>query len=453
MARLATRALGLAILILAAGLIAPTHAQPDPRLFEATGFRVDDDVIWDFFQRRGGTRTFGNAISRTATLGGVPTQLFERFVVQRLGDRATVLNALDAGWLDTSDLLGEPLPPVDPALVRLAPNAASPDYGSALKDLVDRAVPNELDGLPVRFRDAFANTVTEADAFPTGGANTALLPLFNVEVWGLPTSAPLRDGATPERVYLRFQHGLLRFTAACRCTETVPVGARLKAVLTGEVPAPGSRLASQYDRTAHVGPRDPALLPDSDLANAFRPSTESAPVAVATSEPSARPAPAVPEGPNPRDIILTQDEVGVDGKPVLSDAGKDPRGSWIRRRWERKRETLAVNTGPTVADNTIWIANDVESAHAIFAEEAARDDFPEAGDKREGSFPFKIDKLGDEISAMSACEKCSDQRLNLHHRIVARKGRVVSVMYLFGRDNVIDQKMATWFVAQVLLRI
>jgi len=47
----------------------------DPRFFSQTGFRVDTDAFWDFFQKRGGVRTFGYPVSRQFKLDGFPVQI------------------------------------------------------------------------------------------------------------------------------------------------------------------------------------------------------------------------------------------------------------------------------------------------------------------------------------------------------------------------------------------
>ena len=74
-------------------------AQPtDPRFFSQTGFRVDTDAFWSFFQDRGGVRTFGYPVSRTFKLDGFPVQIFQRDVVQLRPDGGVhTLNLLDAG--------------------------------------------------------------------------------------------------------------------------------------------------------------------------------------------------------------------------------------------------------------------------------------------------------------------------------------------------------------------
>ena len=44
----------------------------DPRFFSQTGFRVDTDAFWSFFQARGGVRTFGATENASPCACGVP---------------------------------------------------------------------------------------------------------------------------------------------------------------------------------------------------------------------------------------------------------------------------------------------------------------------------------------------------------------------------------------------
>src|SRR5262249_44941184 len=76
----------LVALVVGGGTLVPTagtvRAQQDNRYFQDTGFRVDNDKIWDYFSKRGGRRTFGLPTSRTFQFLGAPTQFFQRHVLQ-----------------------------------------------------------------------------------------------------------------------------------------------------------------------------------------------------------------------------------------------------------------------------------------------------------------------------------------------------------------------------------
>src|SRR4051812_46622982 len=75
----------------------PVRAQQDSRYFQDTGFRIDNDKIWDYFNKRGGKRTFGLPTSRTFQFMGAPTQFFQRHVLQVSGNGVQTLNLLGPG--------------------------------------------------------------------------------------------------------------------------------------------------------------------------------------------------------------------------------------------------------------------------------------------------------------------------------------------------------------------
>jgi len=83
LARIAAAAVVLSAFV----ITAPTAAQTttptaDPRFFAQTGFRIDSDAFWNFFQQRGNVRTFGYPVSRTFTLDGFQVQIFQREIMQ-----------------------------------------------------------------------------------------------------------------------------------------------------------------------------------------------------------------------------------------------------------------------------------------------------------------------------------------------------------------------------------
>src|SRR4051794_40611223 len=101
LARMVT-ALVFALLVGGAGLLPPAgsvRAQQDNRYFQDTGFRIDNDKIWDYFSKRGGKRTFGLPTSRTFQFLGAPTQFFQRHVLQVTTNGVQTLNLLDEGLL------------------------------------------------------------------------------------------------------------------------------------------------------------------------------------------------------------------------------------------------------------------------------------------------------------------------------------------------------------------
>jgi hypothetical protein len=252
----------------------PTPSVPhDNRFFAQTGFRIDNDTIWDYFNRRGGVNTFGYPVSRTFTLQGFVVQFFQRRIIQ-LGPngQARLLNTLDPGLMPYSSFNGAQMPSFDSSLVVTAP---SPSDAAATLGWVSAYAPDSVQGLPVNFYQTFINTVSAATAFPNGG-DPNLLPGLDLELWGIPTSNPQFDPTNHNFVYLRFQRGIMHYDFGCNCTQGILLADTLKAILTGQNLPPdvdqesqGSAFYKQYDPSAASWVHNPSLLPNTDLTNAF----------------------------------------------------------------------------------------------------------------------------------------------------------------------------------------
>src|SRR4051812_17962109 len=170
-------ALLFAMLIVGASLLPGAEmagAQQDNRYFQDTGFRIDNDKIWDYFSKRGGRRTFGLPTSRTFQFLGLPTQFFQRHVLQVTVGGVQTLNLLDEGLLPYTTIAASTSPPVDPSILAAAPKAGSPTYVADVQAFLDAHAPDTWEGEPVHFTQAFSGTVTLADAFPDGGGNDGL---------------------------------------------------------------------------------------------------------------------------------------------------------------------------------------------------------------------------------------------------------------------------------------
>ncbi len=429
---------------------APASAQQDARYFADTGFRIDDDKVWDYFQKRGGTGTFGLPTSRTFPFLGSPTQFFQRQVVQVTKDGVRTLNLLDEGLLPYTTINGSTFPAVDPAVVGAAPKAGSADYGTAVIAYLKQYAPNTFEGEPVGFYETFSQTVTLADAFPDGGGNADLLPLLNLEIWGLPTSKPARDPKNNSFVYLRFQRGIMHYDAGCSCTQGLLLGDALKALITGQnlpddlaAQAADSPLLRQYDPNAHNGPLRAGLPKGTELGNAFRPSLDTAPAgpapALAEAPASSRP-PAAAASPKPGDNKPSTPEASGP-KEAESKKGSDNRMTWSYARYERERTYAAFRSGPVTVYSKSIITRNNETARQIFDEESKLNEkLPEAKDKVGSRFPFNTEgdeDVGDQVAAISACvvSACGDKDNEIHRRIVFRVGPFVGVVYTFGLDD------------------
>jgi hypothetical protein len=250
----------------------------DARYFAETGYRIDNDAIWDYFTHRGGLRTFGQPTSRTFQFMGAATQFFQRQIVQVTSSGAPhTLNLLDAGLLPYTKFNGSTLPAADPALASAAPAPGSPGYGQAVVEFVQKNAPDTFDGEPVKFSETFNHTVTLAEAFPEGNGSDSLLPILNLELWGMPTSKPTRDPANNNFIYQRFQRGIMHYDVSCKCTQGLLLADYVKDIITGQnlpddlaAQAASSPLFKQYDMASHSGPLRRTELAGTNFTNAFK---------------------------------------------------------------------------------------------------------------------------------------------------------------------------------------
>jgi polysaccharide biosynthesis protein PslG len=269
----------------------------DPRYFDQTHFRVDRDAFWDFFQKRGNLRTFGFPVTRDFVFLGCATQLFQRAAMQQCPNQGVgTLNLLDDGLMPYTRFNGSTLPAPDPALIAGAPLPSDPDYASKAIDFVRANAPETVDGEPVKFLTTFQSSVRLEDAFPQGGGDAGLLPLLNLQLWGLPTSKPAYDPNNHEFIYQRFQRGVMHYDRGCQCTLGLLLSDYLKALLTGErlpddlaAQAAASPLLRSF-ASGHA-PRD-TTFGDAFTAQAPLPAAVAAPAPAAPAPAPAATAPA-----------------------------------------------------------------------------------------------------------------------------------------------------------------
>jgi hypothetical protein len=236
-----------AVLLFAATLLSGVaFAQTDLRVFPDTGYTVADDAIWTFFDRYGGTVTFGPPISREFMLMGAPAQLFQNAALQVQPDGSVqVMRMTDL--LPYSHFNGLTVPTADPAIAFVAPGPDQPNYTARLRVFLQGNVPETWNGLPVQFWSTYT---------AGGGA----------DVWGMPTSAPKVDPNNPQFVYQRFENGILLYDARAGTAQPLPLGDYLKAVLSGQnlpVDLASEVASSQLLRAAG--------LTNTDLTDAFAP--------------------------------------------------------------------------------------------------------------------------------------------------------------------------------------
>ena len=252
----------------------------DARYFAQTGYRVAEDAFWRYFLNRGGLRSFGYPVSNEFLLFGMKVQIFQRQILQLRPDGGVqTMNILDEGIMPYTRMNGSTFPAPDPSVIGQSPKPSDPDYLAKAMDFIRNVAPDTFDGEPVNFEKTFFSSVTAADAYPDGipDGGDSLLPFFNLEIWGLPTSKPAHDPSNPNFIYQRVQRGIMHYDKGCGCTQGLLLADYVKAVLTGRNLPPdladqakSSKLLNQFKPGAPGSLARPGDLPGTDLTNAFR---------------------------------------------------------------------------------------------------------------------------------------------------------------------------------------
>jgi hypothetical protein len=260
----------------------PRSSQPprveDGLYFKETGFSIANGRFVEYFQGHGGKSTFGLPISREFDLYGARTQIFQRQVMQLTPDGdVQTLNLLD-DLLPYTSINGSVFPAPDPKVKGAAPSPDDPAYASKIVEFVRQQAPDTWQGRAVGFGRTYFNAVTCESDFAGGGCQPELLPLLNLEVWGLPISAPTADPGNDSFVYQRFQRGLMHYDSNCNCTQGLLLGDYFRALITGqglpkdlEEQASGSPFLRQYDQGRVQGLSRPGDLRRTNLKDAFEP--------------------------------------------------------------------------------------------------------------------------------------------------------------------------------------
>ena len=249
----------------------------DDRYFPQTGFRVNLNPIWDFFQKRGGVRAFGYPISWEMPFMGFKVQMFQRAILQVTPSGSVVaMNLMDDGLMPYTQLNGSSFPRVEKVLKETAPTPADPEYAQKALAFIEAYVPDQWEDTQVNFLSAYMGTVRYEDAFPNGEEDASLVPLLNLELWGLPTSRPVRDPGNEGFVYQRFQRGILHHDTTTGATQGLLLADYMKSIITGEslprdldAQARTSRFYKQLDPAKPGHLARPADLVGTNLEDAF----------------------------------------------------------------------------------------------------------------------------------------------------------------------------------------
>lgn len=188
--------------------------------FPETDFRIDHDLIWDYFQSQGGVDTFGYPVSKVETYRGFEVQIFQRHVLQINGSQVRPLNLLDPDVMPINSFGGLTFPKHDQTLAASAPAPNAANYGSAVSQHLEANVPNTWQGQPVGFLSYYLSTA------PAKAGD--LRPLLALEVWGFPTSQPMRDPNNENFIYQRFQRGIMHYDATTNVTRGILLGDAFK---------------------------------------------------------------------------------------------------------------------------------------------------------------------------------------------------------------------------------
>lgn len=342
----------LALVTLLVGLIGPAvpaAAAPNdpPGYFSETGYRVGDAKFWQYFQARGGIRTFGYPVSRVFTLDGFKVQIFQRRVLQ-LGANGEVnqLNLLDQQYLPYTKFNNATVPATDNELLKGAPAPGAANYATGIIEYITANAPNAINTTNVNFLGTFRGSVSMAEAYPDGGGNSGLLQGIWLEMWGVPTSRPAADPANANFIFQRWQRGIMHYDAATGTTQGLLLGDYFKSLLTGQnLPADladqakASPYLAKYDNSQATGIKAGQTLANANLKDAFEkepPAPAPGLPAQAQGQPTAQPSAPPPGGlaGGPLRIGWQVHYYGQPGKRITDNIAASGAG-WVKQqiRW------------------------------------------------------------------------------------------------------------------------
>jgi hypothetical protein len=313
--------------------------------FNETGFCIRNAAFNEYFNLRGGSKSFGFPISREFPFLGFQVQFFQGHIMQLMPDgRVTTMNLLQEGLMPVTRVNGSTFPANDAGMGSAAPQVGQANYAEAVVEFTRANSPNEFNGQPTNFFNTFMNTVDLATAFPGGGGNASLLPLLNLEIWGVPTSRPAADPANSGFIYQRFQRSIMHYQSSCRCTARILLANWFKTVITGDgLPSDlaegmaGTAFIRQYSPGSPNGLARPGELTGTNMTNAFSPDLGGPGPSVPPPPPAGptnTPVPTVPGDALPTISIQVDDDRIDPGETMtFTLIGRDDKGlDWIEWR-------------------------------------------------------------------------------------------------------------------------
>jgi hypothetical protein len=240
----------------AANLDAPAMVHDD-RYFVQTGYRIDNDEVWSFFQQYGGIATFGYPTSRMMTFLGCPVQMFQRHIIQNCaGQGAALINLLDPEIFPYTQVNGSTFPAPDLTIKSNTPQVGASTYATDISTFISQNVPDSFNGQPVNFLQTFNS-------------------LGGLVIWGAPISQPAPDPTNSNFIYQRFQRGVMHYIAG-NGTESVLLADYLKSIIMNQNVPPDllqqsreTRFFNQYCPGQTMSLCRPDELPGTDLTFAF----------------------------------------------------------------------------------------------------------------------------------------------------------------------------------------
>lgn len=165
---------------------------------------------------------------------------------------------------------------------------------------------------------------------------------------------------------------------------------------------------------------------------------------------------------NPKDVVLRLEDAGKQAVTVDTSDGSDKYGRWAHSRFERDRSDGTSTLGPNVIDSKAWVAKDLDTAKALYAEQAAIKNFPERKEATTGPVEkVKPTLFGEDSSYTAMYYQDGDNKIWQHYRFVMRQGTTVAVVYLFGKEAFFVEpkdkntwnKQGDWFTQKVAERM
>jgi len=110
----------------------------DERYFVQTGYRVDSDQVWGFFNDYGAVSTFGYPVSRMMTFLGCPVQMFQALIIQVCGNGPPALiNMLDPDIFPYTQVNGSTFPAADQTMKNNTPPVSDPNYAANMNTFIN----------------------------------------------------------------------------------------------------------------------------------------------------------------------------------------------------------------------------------------------------------------------------------------------------------------------------